>query len=230
MPCGVPSLLCGPIAGSTVVSQANELRMNEVPPLNTELTSGRLRLRVCRNEDADAVFDAEAESYDRLCPWFWWCHPRHSREQCRSWARGRADAWRADEEYSFLILDSETGRVFGCAWLNAIDRTAMRASLGYWVRSSSTGKGIATEAARLVARWGFDALKLQRIELVLAVGNKESERVAHKLGAIREGVARRRLRVNDKNQDAFVYSILPGEVTANGLPKRGSQKSSPVQS
>jgi len=179
--------------------------------MKTELVSNRLRLRPCGPADLDAVFEAEAESLDELRRWFWWCHPGHSRERCAAWAASRPAVWQKGEEYAFVVLESESGELLGCAWLNALDPRSRRASLGYWVRSRAAGQGIATAAAGLVARWGFEELGLQRIEIVVPVGNAVSQRVAEKLGAVCEGTARQRLRVGERALDALVYSLLPGQ-------------------
>lgn len=98
--------------------------------------------------------------------------------------------------------------------LNYIHRVA---NLGYWTRSSAVGRGVGTIATRLVARFGFEQLGLQRIEIVAAVGNRASQRVAEKVGATREGVLRRRLLIHGKSQDAFVYSLVSED--AEGWPK-----------
>ncbi len=107
------------------------------------------------------------------------------------------------------------GRILGCVWLNAIDRANARASLGYWLRSSCAGQGIASEAARAVVRWAFETVGMRRIEVVVASENLRSRLLAERIGAQFEGVARRRLHVNGVSQDACIYSLLPEEF--NGL-------------
>ncbi len=69
----------------------------------------------------------------------------------------------------------------------------------------------ATRAVRLLARFGFEELGLGRIEIVAAVGNKASQRVAEKAGAHREGVLRRRLCLHDEYHDAVMYSLIPDD-------------------
>jgi len=76
------------------------------------------------------------------------------------------------------------------------------------MRSSATCRGYATEATLALARWAFEALALERIEIVAAVGNLASQRVAVKSGAAREGVARKRLLVRGAALDAVVYSLV----------------------
>ena len=80
------------------------------------------------------------------------------------------------------------------------------------MRSSRTREGLALEAMRAVTRFGFDELHLGRIEIVAAVSNRASQRVAEKLGARLEGTARRRLVVNDESLDACIYSMLPEDL------------------
>jgi len=80
------------------------------------------------------------------------------------------------------------------------------------VRSGSAGRGFASEAAREITRWAFEELDLQRIEIVLGTQNEKSRRLAERIGAQFEGIARKRLRINQLNLDACIYSLLPGEL------------------
>ena len=66
---------------------------------------------------------------------------------------------------------------------------------------------------RLVARWGFDHLGLERITIFAAPGNPASQRVAEKAGFTREGVLRSYTRVKDERLDMVCFSLLPGDLT-----------------
>ena len=55
---------------------------------------------------------------------------------------------------------------------------------------------------------------LTRLEIVVPVGNVRSQRVAEKLGAHYEGIARQRLRVKGESVDAWQYSL-----TLDDLPR-----------
>jgi RimJ/RimL family protein N-acetyltransferase len=61
------------------------------------------------------------------------------------------------------------------------------AALGYWLAPAARGRGLATAAARLLSRWGFDELGLERIELLVEPQNGPSRRVAERLGARPDG-------------------------------------------
>ena len=61
---------------------------------------------------------------------------------------------------------------------------------------------------RLLAEFGFEALGLIRLELVIEPQNTASQRVAEKAGAKREGLLRNRLTINGKSRDAWMYSFI----------------------
>jgi RimJ/RimL family protein N-acetyltransferase len=168
-----------------------------------------LHLRLFRVDDVEPMYRAVRESISELSRWLPWCHAGYSMEESAAWVASRETAWIKGEEYSFVVADPQSGRLLGGCGLNQFDHMRRRCNLGYWVRSSETGRGLATAATRLLARFGFEELKLERIEIVAALGNKASQRVAEKSGALREGVARRRLRVHNVQHDAVCFSLIP---------------------
>ena len=86
------------------------------------------------------------------------------------------------------------------------------ANLGYWVGEAHRGRGLATDAARQVSVAGFDDLGLARIEIVALADNIASQRVAAKLGALREGVSGNRVVLAGQARDAVVFSLSPGDL------------------
>jgi len=62
-----------------------------------------------------------------------------------------------------------------------------------------------------MAYFGFRNLDLNRLEILIAVDNRASQRVAEKVGAVREGVLRNRLVVRDKVHDAVMFSLIPSD-------------------
>jgi ribosomal-protein-serine acetyltransferase len=177
-----------------------------------ELSDGNVRLRPYRGDDIDALYEAARESVAEINVWLPWCHPDYTRDDAIAWVDSRSEAWRGGREYSFVIEDPSDGSFAGGCGLNQIDELRLRANLGYWLRTSRTGRGLATAATRLLARWGLTALGLQRIEIVAAVGNVRSQRVAERAGAVREGIARCRLRVHDVPHDAVCYSLIKSDI------------------
>jgi RimJ/RimL family protein N-acetyltransferase len=125
----------------------------------------------------------------------------------RSWAVEQCTARENGRVFSFVVLDQH-GRLLGVVGLNQLNQEDRYANLGYWVRSSEAGRGIAAEAVRQLEKWAFAETSLQRLELVIAVGNLRSRRVAEKAGAAFEGILRARLRHRGVPRDAFMYSLV----------------------
>lgn len=177
-----------------------------------ELTTSRLLLRMPRPTDVDALYAVMQESLVELCQWMPWCHPNYQRKDSVDWINSCPGQWESGDAYGLLIFDRESHELVGGCGLNAIDKDRRRANLGYWVRSSRTGQGIATSAARRLAVWALEDLKMMRLEIVAGLGNTGSQRVAEKVGAVREGVLRNRVRVGDRWHDAVMYSLVPDDL------------------
>ncbi len=176
---------------------------------NIELTDGNIIIRPCRLEDAAVICEGVQETMHEMLKWAPWCHPGYSVSDCTSWLSSRSQMWSEGIEYDFVIFDTKDNTFLGGCAIDQINRKHNFATLGYWVRSSQTGKGIATAAVRLIIRLGFKTLGFTRLEIVVAVQNEASQRVAEKVGAVREGVHRNRHVVRDKTYDSVMFSLIP---------------------
>jgi RimJ/RimL family protein N-acetyltransferase len=194
-------------AGNRLVSDAPQ--RNKV---KLELTEGPLVLRPFREEDASALYEAVRESICEVSPWLPWCHENYSIEESREFINSRELLSQGGEWYSFGIFEQDGGRVLGGVGINSINRVHQMANLGYWVRTSAAGRGIATGTTRLAARFAFEQLGLQRVEIVTAAANIASQRVAEKAGARREGILRNRLLIRGESLDAVLFSLVPEDL------------------
>ncbi|WP_157956456.1 GNAT family N-acetyltransferase [Dyella sp. C11] len=175
-----------------------------------ELEAQGIRLRPWRHTDADALFEATRESIASVSPWLPWLHEGYDRDDGAQWiAKCEADQEKG-EAYAFGIFDKD-GRALGDIALNRVDPRRGSANLGYWVRTSAQGQGVATRAARAIADFGFRVLGLVRIEVVIAVDNTASRRTAERLGANFDGVSPNRIIHRGEAAPAAVYSLLPPE-------------------
>lgn len=188
-------------------------------PYDTMLSDGVIILRPPRIDDAPALVKAVQESVDEIMPWMDWCTPEYNEGIARPWLATLPEAWEAGTQYGLVITEAKTERILGGTGLNQINNAYRLANVGYWVRSSATGRGIATRAARLAGEFGVKQVGLLRAEIVVAVDNQPSLRVAEKSGAKREGVLRNRLVVREKVLDAVMHSFTPQDFGLS--PKAG---------
>jgi len=161
----------------------------------SRLTDGVVLLRPYEGGDVERLYQAARESITEGSLWMPWCHADYSIEESRAWIESRPEAWEKGTDYEFAIIDAR-------------DSTF----LGYWVRTSRTKQGIATAAVNLLIQFGFNQLKLNRIEITAAVGNKASQRVAEKVRAKREGILRNYMVVRDRVYDMVVFSLIPEDL------------------
>jgi ribosomal-protein-serine acetyltransferase len=180
--------------------------------MEVELIEGPFLIRTLREEDVSPLYEAARESIAEVSPWLPWCHENYSIEETREFIASREIASQDGEWYSFGIFAKDGGRFLGGVGINFINRVHQMANLGYWVRTSAAGHGVATSATRLAARFGFEQLGLQRIEIVVGVVNIPSQRVAEKAGAVREGVLRNRLLIRGESMDAVLFSLVPEDL------------------
>lgn len=150
---------------------------------------------------------AARESVADVSPWMPWCHPNYSDAEAASWIAGSLEAHRSGTLYDFAIVD-EAGRYAGGCGINQINHQSGVANLGYWVRSTATGRGIAPAAVLHLIPWVFSNTPLHRLEIVVAVGNTRSQRVAEKIGAHRDAVLKKRTLVRGQPADAILFSVL----------------------
>jgi RimJ/RimL family protein N-acetyltransferase len=157
--------------------------------------------------DVDELFRAMLESRGEISPWMVWCHPDYSMDDASSWIQTTIAAHEAKTSFDFAIFD-ESGTFAGACGINRINPIDRFANLGYWVRTSQSGRSIAPAAVLKLAEWTFANTDLNRLEIVAAVGNTKSQRVAEKVGALREGVLRNRLLIGGAPTDAVMYSLV----------------------
>jgi RimJ/RimL family protein N-acetyltransferase len=177
-------------------------------PSSQILTSPRFLLRPHQMEDAPVIAKVVRESMPEFGRYMPWARVKYSAEDARLFI-GRAIVMRENEAaYEFLILDAKTNVILGGCGLNRFDHENKTGNLGYWVRTNRTRQGIATEAAQLLLKFGFEELKLNRIEIIAEVTNIASQRVAEKVGAVREGVMRKRLLLHGEAHDAVLFAVV----------------------
>jgi len=168
----------------------------------------RFELRPYERSCIPELYEAAIESREEVSPWMAWLHANYQRKESEGWVERCIAKWDDQSEFEFIIYDHQDGRIVGSSGLTNINKKDMVCNLGYWVRTSKTRLGAATQASLLLKEFGLKTLGLNRLEILVAEGNHSSRRVAEKTGAIYEGLQRRRIRVADKVYDAHMYVFV----------------------
>src|SRR4249920_3901126 len=99
----------------------------------------------------------------------------------RTWLE-RYEQGRRDGTSEAFAAEDEAGEFLGCVMAFGIETDEGKAELGYMVAPAARGRGVATEALRLLTDWGFTERGLARLELLISVDNTASIRVAERAG------------------------------------------------
>ena len=148
-----------------------------------------------------------------LTPWEpTWLADDLTRAAFRRRLRRQAEDIAADESFAFLIFDATSDELLGGLTLGGVRRgVAQAATLGYWMGAPHAGKGRMTRAVAAVVRFGFDSLRLHRIEAACIPDNASSIALLERNGFQREGFARAYLKINDAWRDHILLALLEGE-------------------
>ena len=190
------------------VKLLDQVFREEILPFQ-EVSDGTVTLRAFRLEDAQETYAAVRESLTDLKPWMSWAYDDYSLNDTREFIRITRARWQEGTLFAFAITDARSGLVLGGCSLSHIHPVYHLCNLGYWVRSSQRGRGIAGRATLLAARYAFEKVGLVRVEIVIAPDNQASIRVAGKVNAHYEGVLRNRMVVGNAVYDARMYSLIP---------------------
>lgn len=173
---------------------------------------GDLTLLRARHENDLAILDAEL--YDDV--------ETRVRADTRPWrpvpAGSAASTFRvtdpAGNDAIFSVVELATGELAGTALLWRIDHFNRLADVGISLRPAYRGRGLATDAVRVLCRYGFMILGLNRLQLMTLAGNAAMIAAATKAGFRPEGTLRRAHWVNGQFLDKVVYGQLAAEWTA----------------
>jgi RimJ/RimL family protein N-acetyltransferase len=153
-----------------------------VPP---SATASGLLLRPWTEQDIPAMVAAYRDPAMRR----WLRHPVATAEEAHRIVEARREDRRAGTGFSFAILqadpDDAAGDLVGGISIRRLGGEAASGEVGYWVTVPSRGLGIAPRALNAVCEWAFRLPRhrpLENLELIHAVGNHASCRVAEKTG------------------------------------------------
>lgn len=177
------------------------------------LSDGVVTLRRWEHEDIPALIDC-LDGDEEIARWLDMIPQPYGETEARSWVDAATSFWHEGTSAPFALLDAHSGRVVGGIGFRWIPEEQAVGEIGYWLRSDERGRGLTTRAARLLARWAFDELRCQRLQLRADDLNVPSQRVAEKAGFHREGVLRsvHYSPRQDRRVDYVMYSLLPSEL------------------
>lgn len=196
-----------------------------MPPIlsSRNRSTPRFVLRPFRRKDADALVEAIMPSLPELEIWLPWAAAGYTRASAARFIKESGQAWREGRAYDMAIRRrDEPDRHIGNVSLWYTSRLGPVGEIGYWIRTDETRQGICTEVVARVLQIAYEELAMHRVVLRIAVGNAASERVAEKLGFLREGLLREEVKVGARWLDHTIWGLLDSEYRHNQAEYRSA--------
>lgn len=171
------------------------------------ITTPRLLIRPAQSSHSGILNRAIVESFNELKKFMAWANYIPSLEETTIELKKAEVRWILREDLMLLIFDKQTNDFLGATGFHRIDWKLPKFEIGYWVRSSESGKGIITESTNALTYYAFKELKAVRVEIKCSENNIGSRRIAEKLNFNLEGILYNDYRENDKSlRNTIVYA------------------------
>ena len=158
-----------------------------LPDVPGSLETDRLIVRAPRLEDVPELYAAVCQSLPDLKPWMPWATDAYSLQACEENTRGAVAKFITREDLRYHFHDKATGELLVCSGLHRIDWRVPKFEIGYWCRSSQSGKGYVTEGVAALTQMALETLGAARVEIRCDTANLPSRAVAERCGYTLEG-------------------------------------------
>lgn len=142
----------------------------------------RLLLRVPLPGEGAVRFAAVEESRREIGEWTFISQMEQTLSDSEARCRRDYANFLAREQFQFHMWRKDNGEFVGNIFLRTFDWTIPCFEMGYWQRTSQSGHGFMSEAAKALAEYGFKYLGAKRLELFCNPRNQRSAKVAERAG------------------------------------------------
>ena len=148
-------------------------------------------LRPLAVADAPKIVDAIEGSLGELKRFMPWAHAPQTLESQMERIAQFLSPTASGADFGFGLFDARNGHYLASLGLHGRLRLNPNAlEIGYWVRSSEAGRGLATLGSRALIVYAFEGLGSDRVQISHNPENVASQRVVEKCGFRFEGLVR----------------------------------------
>ena len=171
--------------------------------------NNKIRLEKIKLSMAEVIFDTIVRDQQYLKTWLPFVEYTQQVDDTRLFIQSVTDDDGSTRKAIYSIWVNE--EFAGLIGFNDIDWANKKTELGYWLAENMQGKGIITLCAQKLIQYAFHKLKLNRIQIKVAVGNEKSAAIPKRLGFQFEGIERNGELIENKFHDLKIYSLLRNE-------------------
>lgn len=108
----------------------------------------------------------------------------------------------------FFLLDKNTNKNIGWCGYHTWYTDHHRAEIGYTLKPAYRNKGLMTEAMHKVIKYGFENIKLHRIEAMVGTDNEASHAILKTFKFLQEGILKEHYLIGKKHEDSLIFALL----------------------
>lgn len=173
-----------------------------------ELITDRLTLRKLLVTDYHDMYEyASRNDVTRYLTW----HPHPDSAYTREYLQYIGGRYSVGMFYDWAVVFEPDCKMVGTCGFTSFNCASDSAEVGYVINPDYWGKGIASEALEKILEFGFEELKLHRIEAKFMKENDRSRSVMERVGMTFEGYHREAMLVKGAYITYGVCSILASE-------------------
>jgi ribosomal-protein-serine acetyltransferase len=166
-------------------------------------------------EEADArelhgLIEANRAHLARWLPWA----AGQTFEDTLDFIRGTRSQAKENEGFQTAIVTAKG--IAGVIGYVSLDWANRSTRVGYWLDEGQQGRGTMTAAVRQLADHALTAWRLNRVEIIVATGNRRSRAIPERLDFREEGTLRQFQLVGGRYLDCISYSMLAADWRAAG--------------
>jgi len=182
-----------------------------------------VELSLVQESHAPALFALVDRNRAHLRQWLPWVDGTRQESDTLQFIQAQMEQFASNAGFAAIIW--ENGQIAGTIGTHQIDWAHRRVELGYSLAAEFQGRGLITDSCRVLLKYLFTEMQLNRIEILCAVGNTKSTAVPKRLGFTYEGTLREAQLLNGQFMDLEVYSMLQREFLKQQDPQAAGELS-----
>lgn len=132
-----------------------------------------------------------------------------SEAEHRDWLKNKVAAGLV---HQFIVCGNEDDVPLGCVYLQNFEEANRKAEEGIFLGERNLcGRGIGTEAAKLMLSYAFDTLRLHKLVARVLAFNRSSIRMHEKAGYTQEAYLKEELFLNGRYEDLILFGAINPE-------------------
>ena len=170
------------------------------------ILNNQVYLELIDAKHAQGIFDIADKNRQYLGTWLTWVARMQNVSFIEKFVSGVLERHAEGLEWAFVIIKNDV--IIGRITIHKIDGYNQIGEIGYWIAENQQGQGIASQSCTQVIKFAFEKLKLNRLEIKCGTDNKESQRIAERLGFTHEGVMQQAELLNGQFINLNLYALL----------------------